>query len=163
MCGARRCTFPWPAALLPRNIPRTDMISPIHHLALSRAGRKLLGLTLVVALGACTNLHDDRQRTQTEGALAGAAGGAVLGTAAGAALGGKDKKKAMLAGAAAGAVVGGLAGAAHGEAVARKKAGYAQTEDALGARLSAAKKQLADRRVLAHEEVKRVDLGQGKT
>ena len=119
------------------------MISPLHPL---RVGRRLLSLSLVLALGACTNLHNDRTRTKTEGALAGAGAGALLGTAAGAAMGGKNKQKAMLAGAAAGAVVGGLAGAAHGEAVARKKEGYTQTEDALGARLSTAKRQLSDRR-----------------
>ena len=67
---------------------------------------------LLLALASCTNIKNDRQRTQTEGALVGAAGGAAIGAAAGALIK-KDARGAAI-GAAAGALVGGLAGAAAG-------------------------------------------------
>lgn len=111
----------------------------------NRGASRLIGLTLAVAMGACTNIKNDSTRTRTEGGLAGAAGGALVGVGAGALLGGKDKKKAMLAGAAAGALVGAAAGVAHGDAVAKKKEGYTATEDSLDARIRTAKRQLADR------------------
>lgn len=108
-------------------------------------GRKVLCLTLVCALGACTNIKNDSTRTRTEGGLAGAAGGALVGAGIGAALGGKNKGRAMMAGAAIGAAAGGLAGTAYGDSVAKKKEGYTQREDALAARLHTAQRQLADR------------------
>jgi uncharacterized protein YcfJ len=108
-------------------------------------GKKLLGLTLTIALGACSNLHNDRTRTTAEGGLAGAAGGAALGAAAGAALGGKNKAKGALIGGAAGALAGGAAGTAYGSAVAGKKESYARTEDSLDAQIRAAKREIANR------------------
>jgi uncharacterized protein YcfJ len=121
------------------------MTSLFEKIDASRTGRKLLSLTLVLALGACTNIKNDSTRTRTEGGLTGAAGGALVGAGAGALVGGKNKQKAMLAGAAAGAVVGAAAGTAYGDSVAKKKEAYTQTEDALGARLRATRRQLADR------------------
>jgi hypothetical protein len=112
-----------------------------------RAGRKLLSLTLILALGACTTTKNDSARTRREGATAGAVGGALLGAGAGALLGGKNKKNAMLAGAAAGALVGAAAGTAYGDSVAKKKEGYAQTEDALGAQLRSAQRELSNRHI----------------
>ena len=114
--------------------------------SLQNSTGRLAALTLIVALGACTNIKNDAARTQTEGALAGAAGGALIGGGIGALAGGKNKEKAALVGAAAGAVVGGLAGGAYGGAVAKKKEGYARAEDALDANIRSAKRQLADRR-----------------
>jgi hypothetical protein len=140
-------TFPWPARPLHLNIGGTEMISLFCPNSAWRVGRKLLGLTLVFALGACTNIKNDSTRTRTEGAMAGAAGGALLGAGAGALLGGKNKKNAMLAGAAAGALVGAAAGTAYGDSVAKKKEGYTQKEDALGVQLRTAQRQLNDRRI----------------
>jgi hypothetical protein len=123
------------------------MTSHFQNIIAARPGRKLVSLTLVLALGACTNIKNDSTRTRTEGGLTGAAGGALVGAGAGALLGGKNKKNAMLAGAAAGAVVGAAAGTAYGNSVAKKKEGYTQTEDALGARLRTAQRQLSDRHI----------------
>jgi hypothetical protein len=118
------------------------MISKFH---LIDAGRKLTGLTLLLALTACSNIKNDSTRTRTEGTVAGAAGGAALGAGIGALVGGKNKGQAALLGAAAGALAGGVAGNAYGDSVAKKKEGMAATEDQLGLRLAAANQQLASR------------------
>jgi uncharacterized protein YcfJ len=122
------------------------MNSRIGKIELPGVAKKLTALLLICSLGACSNIHNDSQRTQTEGAVAGAAGGALLGAGVGALVGGKNKGNAMLAGAAIGALAGGAAGTAYGNSVAKKKEGYTQTEDALDTRLRTARRQLADRR-----------------
>ncbi|HEY3899105.1 MAG TPA: hypothetical protein VGM54_10855 [Chthoniobacter sp.] len=96
---------------------------------------------LVGSLGACTNIKDDRTRTQTEGAVAGAAVGAAAAAGTAAAL--KKGAGTTAAAGAAGAVAGGLAGAAVGTAVANKKAGYASQESALDSQLSGLRQQIA--------------------
>ncbi len=100
--------------------------------------------TLLVALSGCTNIKDDSQRTQAEGAVAGAATGAAVGAGTGALL--KKNKEGALAGAATGAVVGGAAGAAVGDSVAKKKEGYAQKESALDSQLAGLNQQIEGRR-----------------
>jgi hypothetical protein len=92
-------------------------------------------LTLVIALMGCTNIKNDSQRTQAEGADAGAATGAALGADAGALT---QKKEGALAGAA----VGGLAG----DAVAGKKEGSAKQESALDSQLAGLNRQIEGRR-----------------
>ena len=99
---------------------------------------------LIVSLTGCTNIKNDRQRTQTEGALAGAAAGAALGAGVGALL--KKNRQGALAGAAAGALVGGLAGAAVGTSVANKKEGYAQQESNLDSQLAHLNRQIESRK-----------------
>jgi hypothetical protein len=128
--------------MIHRKITATEMTTRLHTL---HGWRAATALTLALALGACTNIKNDSTRTTTEGGLAGAAGGALVGAGAGALLGGKNKQTAMLEGAAAGAVVGGAAGTAYGASVAKKKEGYTQTEDALGAQLHEAQRELSDR------------------
>jgi uncharacterized protein YcfJ len=123
------------------------MSSRFHQKNAARIGRQVLSVALVFALAACSNIKNDSTRTTTEGAMAGAAGGALLGAGAGALLGGKNKKNAMLAGAAAGAVVGAAAGGAYGHSVAKKKEGYARTEDALNAQLRKAQRELSERHI----------------
>ena len=103
-----------------------------------------LAATLLAALASCTNIQNDRQRIQTEGALVGAAGGAALGAAAGALIK-KDARGAAI-GAAAGALAGGLAGAAVGNSVADKKEGYVQQESALDAQLAGLNRQIEGRK-----------------
>jgi len=87
---------------------------------------------IIGSLAACTNIQNDRTRTQTEGAVTGAAVGAAAGAGTTAAAG------------AAGAVAGGVAGAAYGNAVANQKAGYAAHESALDAQLSGLRQQIAN-------------------
>ena len=96
---------------------------------------------LVGSMGACSNIKNDRTRTQTEGAVAGAAIGAAAAAGTAAAL--KKGAGTAAAAGAAGAVVGGLAGAAVGTAVANKKAGYAAQEGALHSQLSGLRQQIA--------------------
>jgi hypothetical protein len=102
-------------------------------------------MTLVISLGACTHIKNDRTRTQTEGAMVGAAAGALVGAGVGA-LAKKGNPKALMAGAAAGALVVGMAGAAYGTAVANKKQTYVKKESALNSQLGGLKKQIASRR-----------------
>ncbi len=106
--------------------------------------RSLTAALLVVSLGACTNIRNDRTRTQTEGAMAGGVGGALLGAGIAAILNGGDPR-AVIVGAATGAAGGGLAGAAYGHAVAKKKETYAKKETALDAELAGLKRQIAAR------------------
>ncbi|HEX8294885.1 MAG TPA: glycine zipper domain-containing protein [Chthoniobacteraceae bacterium] len=107
---------------------------------------RILSATLVCALCSCTNLKDDRQRTRTEGTVAGAAAGAALGAGAGALLHKGNRGAGALGGAAAGALVGGLAGRAVGENVAEKKAAYTQQESALDSRLALLQRQIQSRK-----------------
>ena len=100
---------------------------------------------LIGSLAACTNIKNDRNRTRTEGAVAGAAVGAAVGAGAGALLK-KGGAGAIVGGAAAGALVGGLAGAAVGNAVAKKKEGYAAQEGALDSQIAGLHQQVAVRR-----------------
>ncbi len=89
---------------------------------------KVSAATICLAfLGSCANIQDDGTRTRTEGTLT----GAVLGGVAGAIIGNQSNRAWQ--GAAIGAAAGGLAGLAVGDHVARKKAGYASTEDWLDA------------------------------
>jgi len=112
--------------------------------ALFPFAHRLAVLSLALALPACTNIKNDRTRTQTEGATTGAAAGALLGAGAGALLS-KNKAQGALIGGAAGALAGGLAGGAYGGAVAKKKEGYVQTEDTLDARVRRTRREI-DRR-----------------
>lgn len=110
----------------------------------ARTQGPLAAVLLLSTLPACTNIKNDRQRTQAEGAAVGAATGAALGAGAGALL--KKNAQGAAVGAAAGALVGGLAGAAAGTAVADKKEGYAQTESALDSQLKGLNRQIEGRR-----------------
>lgn len=84
----------------------------------------------------CANIHNDRTRTQTEGALAGAGIGAAVGAIIGAATG---NSRSAAVGAAIGAGVGAMGGLAYGTHVANKKADYASEEAWLAACLSQAR------------------------
>jgi hypothetical protein len=96
---------------------------------------------LVGSLGGCSNIKNDRTRTQTEGAVVGAAIGAAAAAGTAAAL--KKGAGTAAAAGAAGAAVGAIAGAAAGTAVANKKAGYASQESALNSQLSGLHQQIA--------------------
>lgn len=79
----------------------------------------LLAILLVLSVSGCAT---DAQRTRTEGAAIGGAVGAGIGALA---------AKNTPAGAAIGGAVGALAGLVYADQVAKKKARYAQREDAL--------------------------------
>lgn len=79
----------------------------------------LIGLSVLLLLSACANLPDE-QRTQTEGAGAGALLGGLLGYAI-------DRER----GAAVGALIGAGAGFMVGNEIAKRKQNYASTEDLL--------------------------------
>ena len=125
-------------------VPAGTMTSNFFSRHARSGGRIIFAAMLVVSLGGCTNIKDDRTRTKTEGTLAGAAGGALLGAGIAAILNGGDPR-AVIAGAATGAAGGGFAGAAYGHAVAKKKETYAKKESALDAQLAGLKKQIAAR------------------
>lgn len=99
---------------------------------------------LLCALPACTNVKNDSNRTRAEGAAVGAAVGAAAGAGAAALL--KQKGGAIAGAAAAGAVVGAMAGGAYGNAVAKKKEGYAAQESALDSQISGLHQQVAVKR-----------------
>ncbi len=79
-------------------------------------------ITAIAFITSCTNIKDDRQRTITEGGLA----GSVIGGLAGGIIGHQSGRG--FEGALAGAALGGLAGVAYGNHVANKKAAYASQE-----------------------------------
>ncbi|MBK1655433.1 glycine zipper domain-containing protein [Allochromatium vinosum] len=82
----------------------------------------LLSAALVTG---CANIQDDQQRTQAEGAAAGAVLGALVGYAI-------DRER----GAAIGALIGGGAGFVVGNEIAKRKKAYANTEDFLNAQIA---------------------------
>lgn len=104
----------------------------------------LAALLLLSSLPACTNLKNDRQRTQAEGAATGAVAGAALGAGAGALM--QQNAQGAATGAAIGAAAGGLAGAAVGTSVADKKEEYAGQESALNSQLAGLNRQIEGRR-----------------
>lgn len=85
---------------------------------------------VIPGISGCANIRDDKERTQTEGALAGAGTGAVIGALLGGLLGNGE---GAAIGAAIGAAAGGAAGYAYGTHVAAEKGKYAKTEDWLDA------------------------------
>ena len=123
-------------------VPAGTMTSRIFSRQARSGARFFLAALLVVSLGGCTNIKDDRTRTKTEGTMGGAVGGALLGAGIAAILHGGDPQS-VIVGAATGAAGGGLAGAAYGHAVAKKKETYAKKESALDAELAGLKKQIA--------------------
>jgi len=99
---------------------------------------RLIQLTAAFCAGSllftgCTNIKNDTTRTKTEGTLAGAGLGALLGAGVGALAGGGGRSIAT--GAVVGAAAGGAAGYAYGSHVAKKKQGYAATEEQLRAQI----------------------------
>jgi len=109
-----------------------------------RQTQALWTTVVITSLVACTHTQDDSDRTRTQGAVAGAALGAAAGAITAAAL--RGKPGAIVGAAAAGALVGGAAGAAYGNAVAKKKEGYAAREGALDSQISGLRVQVANRR-----------------
>ena len=102
--------------------------------------RIVLVVAIVALLGGplfgCTNIKDDRTRTQTEGTLVGAGVGAAAGAGIGAAVGGG---RGALIGAGIGLLIGGMAGAAIGTHIANEKEKYASEEAWLDACLQQAR------------------------
>jgi chromosome segregation ATPase len=97
---------------------------------------RLIQLTAALCAGSlfftgCTNIKNDTTRTKTEGTLAGAGLGALLGAGVGALAGGGGRSIAT--GALIGGAAGGGAGYAYGSHVAKKKQGYAASEERLRA------------------------------
>ncbi len=97
--------------------------------------KKTVTMLLVIALMAtgmcgCATTGSDRQRTETEGAVVGAAAGAIIGGLLGYAIGGR---KGAAWGAGIGAAAGGVGGYAYGSHVADQKEKYASQEDWLDA------------------------------
>lgn len=95
---------------------------------------RFIQLTAVLCAGSlfftgCTNIKNDTTRTKTEGTLAGAGIGALLGAGVGALAGGGGRSIAT--GALIGAAAGGATGYAYGSHVAKKKQGYAASEERL--------------------------------
>lgn len=95
---------------------------------------RLVQITAAVCASAlfftgCTNIKNDQTRTKTEGTLAGAGIGALLGAGIGALAGGGGRSIAT--GALIGAAAGGVAGHEYGKKVAKKKQGYAASEERL--------------------------------
>jgi uncharacterized protein YcfJ len=91
-------------------------------------------------LTGCANIKDDSARTKTEGTLAGAGLGALVGAGIGALAGG-GHGRGIAAGAAIGAAAGGAGGYAYGSHVARKKQGYADSEEQLGSMIDQARSE----------------------
>jgi uncharacterized protein YcfJ len=105
---------------------------------------RLIQLTAVLCAGSllftgCTNIKNDTTRTKTEGTLAGAGLGALLGAGVGALAGGGGRSIAT--GAVVGAAAGGAAGYAYGSHVAKKKQGYAASEERLRAMIGRARSE----------------------
>jgi chromosome segregation ATPase len=106
---------------------------------------RLLQFTAVACAGSlfftgCANIKDDTTRTKTEGTLAGAGLGALVGAGIGALAGGAHGR-GIAAGAAIGAAAGGAGGYAYGSHVARKKQGYAASEERLSAMIDNARSE----------------------
>jgi len=126
--------------------------------------KRLLACVLVVSMAfgsvmmnGCTNIKDDRTRTQTEGTLVGAGAGAAVGAGIGALAGGG---RGALIGALIGTVVGGVAGYGVGTHIANKKEEYASQEDWLDACLQDAhqkNEQLKQHNENLRAEIKRLD------
>lgn len=87
----------------------------------------------------CTNIKDDRQRTKTEGTIAGATAGALIGGLIGAATGGGARS--IVSGALIGGAAGGFAGNKYGTHVADKKQGYANEEARLRSMIGQARSE----------------------
>lgn len=96
---------------------------------------------LLVLSSSCTNIKDDQTRTRAEGGLA----GTLLGAGVGAIIGNQSGNAGR--GALIGAAAGGLTGLAVGDAVARKKAGYAGEEARLDAAIEQARAANAEARI----------------
>jgi chromosome segregation ATPase len=105
---------------------------------------RLTQLTAVLCAGSllftgCTNIKNDTTRTKTEGTLAGAGLGALLGAGVGALAGGGGRSIAT--GALIGGAAGGTAGYAYGSHVAKKKQGYASSEERLRAMIGSTRSE----------------------
>lgn len=99
----------------------------------------LAGMAMIVA--GCTNIQDERTRTQTEGTVVGSGIGAGIGAVIGGLSGGH---RGALQGAGIGAVVGGIGGFLTGRHIANKKSEYASQEDWLDDSIAAARQTNLD-------------------